>query len=281
MVIIPIKRAIAPGLFKGFIMKNSLFISNVAVNSALLTLLGFTTALQAQTAAEIAAMSDAERIKLSEKTEVWEPVPPVVKSAAGQVPSDALVLLDATLSQWQSVKGGKATWAMQDGVLTVTPGSGDIKTNESFCDVQLHMEWRVPAEFGEKKGQLRNNSGIFLQQRYEIQILDSYNNPTYPNGQAASVYKQTIPLVNASRAAGEWQSYDIIYRAPRFAGEQLSSPAYITVLHNGVLVQNHVEIQGTTEWIGAPQYQAHGCAPIQLQDHGDEVSFRNIWIRHL
>lgn len=262
-------------------MKKSQFIKKLSVNGSLLALLGLATALHAQTTAEIASMTDAQRIKLSEKTEVWEPVPAVVKAPAGQAPSDALLLLDANLSQWQSIKGGTAPWAVQDGVLTVTPGSGDIKTTESFCDVQLHLEWRTPAEFGAKKGQLRNNSGIFLQQRYEIQILDSYNNPTYPNGQAASVYKQTIPLVNASRAPGEWQSYDIIYHAPRFAGEQLSSPGYITVLHNGVVVQNHVEIQGSTEWIGAPQYQAHGCAPIQLQDHGDEVSFRNIWIRRL
>lgn len=246
-----------------------------------LALLSTSAMASAQTAAEIAAMSDAERIKLSEKTEVWEPVPAKVKAIAGQPPSDALILLDATLQQWQSVKGDNAPWAIEDGVLTVTPGSGDIKTKEAFCDIQLHLEWRTPADIGDKQGQLRNNSGIFLQQRYEIQILDSYDNPTYPNGQAASVYKQTIPLVNASRAPGEWQSYDIIYRAPRFAGDQLSSPGYVTVLHNGVLVQNHVEIQGSTEWIGLPQYQAHGCAPLQLQDHGDKVSFRNIWVRRL
>ncbi|GGW55411.1 3-keto-disaccharide hydrolase [Alishewanella tabrizica] len=262
-------------------MKLITFLGNTSSALALLTLASLAGIAQAQTAAELAAMTDAERIKLSEKTEVWEPVPAIITAAPQAAPSDALVLLDANLSQWQSLKGGKAPWSMQDGVLTVTPGSGDITTSASFCDIQLHMEWRVPAEFGEKKGQLRNNSGIFLQQRYEIQILDSYNNPTYPNGQAASVYKQTIPLVNASRAPGEWQTYDIIYRAPRFSGEQLSSPGYITVLHNGVLVQNHIEIQGTTEWIGAPKYQAHGCAPLQLQDHGDAVSFRNIWVRRL
>lgn len=261
-------------------MKNSIT-STVFAKTASLLLLGASATIQAHTAAELAAMTDAERIKLSEKTEVWEPVPPVIQAAASQPPSDALVLLGKDLTQWQSVKGGVAPWSLENGVLTVKAGSGDIKTTESFCDVQLHMEWRTPANFGEKKGQLRNNSGVFLQQRYEIQILDSYDNPTYPNGQAASVYKQTIPLVNASRAPGEWQSYDIIYRAPRFDGETLSSPAYITVLHNGVLVQNHVEILGTTEWIGAPQYKAHGCAPIQLQDHGDDVSFRNIWIRRL
>ena len=131
------------------------------------------------------------------------------------------------------------------------------------------------------QGQQRNNSGVFLQQRYEVQILDSYANQTYPNGQAASIYKQAIPLVNAMRPAGEWQYYDIIYKAPRFANERLISPAFITVIHNGVLVQNHVEIEGKTEWIGPPSYEAHGCEPLQLQDHGNLVSFRNIWVREL
>ena len=132
-------------------------------------------------------------------------------------------------------------------------------------------------------GQDRGNSGVYLQGRYEIQVLDSHDNATYPNGQAASVYKQHIPLVNASRPPGEWQRYDILYTAPRFddAGE-LASPAYVTVLHNGVLVQHHVEIQGTTEWIGEPAYdEAHGCAPLYLQDHDAAVSFRNIWVREL
>lgn len=233
------------------------------------------------TADEIAAMTHAERVALSEKTEVWEPIPAVIQAPTQGMPSDAINLLDDKLNQWQSLKGDTALWQYHNGELTVKPGSGDIKTKEAFCDVQLHLEWRTPANFGDKTGQLRNNSGVFLQQRYEIQILDSYNNPTYPNGQAAAVYKQTIPLVNASRAPGEWQSYDIIFQAPRFNNDTLSSPGYITVLHNGVLVQNHVEIQGSTEWIGKPQYKAHGCAPIQLQDHGDEVSFRNMWIRKL
>jgi hypothetical protein len=122
---------------------------------------------------------------------------------------------------------------------------------------------------------------VFLQQRYEIQILDSYNNRTYANGQAGSVYKQTIPLANAMRAPGEWQVYDIIFQAPRFEGESLKKPGYVTVIHNGVLLQNHTEIQGSTEWIGPPSYKAHGCAPLQLQDHGNFVSFRNMWVREL
>ncbi len=167
--------------------------------------------------------------------------------------------------------------------MTVERGSGGIRTRQDFCDVQLYLEWRAPAEIDGMQGQDRGNSGVFLQERYEIQVLDSYDNETYPNGQAASVYKQHIPLVNASRPPGEWQSYDILYTAPRFdeSGE-LASPAYVTVLHNGVLAQHHVEIQGTTEWIGEPDYdEAHGCAPIYLQDHDAAVSFRNIWVREL
>ena len=131
-------------------------------------------------------------------------------------------------------------------------------------------------------GQDRGNSGIFLQERYELQVLDSYDNPTYANGQAASIYKQAIPLVNASRPPGEWQAYDIIWKAPRFSdGGGLLAPARITVLHNGVLVQDDTVIAGTTEYRGAPSYAPHGCAPIYLQDHGSEVSFRNIWVREL
>lgn len=228
--------------------------------------------------------SELEPWQQAEKTEVWEPVPPVVTAEPGQAPSDAIVLFDGTnLNAWESASdGGKAGWAVDDdGALTVVPGAGGIRTKQEFCDVQLHVEWRSPTEI-KSEGQGRGNSGVFLQERYEIQVLDSYENETYPNGQAASVYKQTIPLVNASRAPGVWQSYDIIYKAPRFddAGE-LKALGTVTVLHNGVLVQNHVEIQGTTEWIGPPQIHAHGCAPLYLQDHGDKVSFRNIWVREI
>jgi hypothetical protein len=220
--------------------------------------------------------------QLAQKTEVWEPIPQVVSAPTNAPPSDALVLFNGShLSQWESTQGGAAHWSVSNGVMTVVPGTGNIRTQRAFCDVQLHLEWRTPAEVGDLTGQQRNNSGVFLQERYEVQILDSYDNPTYPNGQAASIYKQHIPLVNAMRPPGEWQIYDIIFKAPRFDGEKLVEPAYITVLHNGVLVQNHVEIQGTTEWIGEPQYQAHGCAPIALQDHNDPVSFRNIWVREL
>jgi hypothetical protein len=218
----------------------------------------------------------------AEKTEVWVPVPQVVSAPIGQAPSDATVLFDGNnLHQWVSLKGGIADWSLSNGVMTVKPGVGDIITKQKYCDIQMHLEWKTPTEIDGMEGQQRNNSGVFMQQRYEIQILDSYNNKTYPNGQATSIYKQAIPLVNAMRPAGEWQYYDIIFRAPRFNKETLVSPAYVTVLHNGVLVQNHVKILGKTEWIGAPSYEAHGCEPLQLQDHGNYVSFRNIWVRKL
>lgn len=216
-------------------------------------------------------------------TEAWTPVPAVVATPAGAAPSDAVVLFDGTgLGAWESETGGDAPWAVADGVLTVVPGSKGIRTRQDFCDVQLHIEWRSPTRTDGFDGQNRGNSGVFLQERYELQVLDSYRNPTYPNGQAASIYKQAIPLVNASRAPGEWQTYDVIWKAPRFSeGGGLVTPARITVLHNGVLVQDDTVIAGTTEYRGAPTYAPHGCAPIYLQDHDSEVSFRNIWVREL
>lgn len=215
------------------------------------------------------------------KTEVWEPVPPVITAEKNSLPSDATPLLGKDLSHWESVKNGAANWLLQDGVLTVAPGTGDIKTKQNYCDIQLHVEWKVPPPEKKMVSQERNNSGIFLQQRYEVQILDSYNNRTYVNGQAGSIYKQYIPLVNAARRPGEWQEYDIIFKSPVFKGNSLQTPGYITLLHNGAVVQNHAELQGTTENIGLPAYKAHGCAPLQLQDHGNTVSFRNIWVRTL
>lgn len=220
----------------------------------------------------------------AEKTEVWEPVPESVAVPDSGVPSDAIVLFDGThMDAWEAEEGGAAQWHLEDGVMTVNRGAGGIRTQQDFCDVQLYLEWRSPEDLEGMDGQDRGNSGVFLQERYEIQVLDSYDNPTYPNGQAASVYKQHIPLVNASRPPGEWQGYNILYTAPRFDDEgTLESPAYVTVLHNGVVVQHHVEVQGTTEWIGEPNYdEAHNCAPIYLQDHDAAVSFRNIWVREL
>lgn len=231
------------------------------------------------------ALADAKKEpwELAQETEVWEPVPKTVNATEKAPPSDALVLFDGkNLDQWQGVDGGPARWKIEKGALTVSPKTGDIKTKEVFCDVQLHIEWKAPEKTQGLEGQGRGNSGVFLQERYEIQILDSYKNETYPNGQAASVYKQSIPLVNASRGPGVWQSYDIIFQSPKFddAGA-LIKPAHVTVLHNNVLVQNHVEIKGPTAWIGHPPYEAHGCAPLRLQDHGNPVSFRNIWVRKL
>jgi hypothetical protein len=231
--------------------------------------------------------SKKEPWQLAEETEVWEPVPPVVSTPVNAAPSDAVVLFDGKdLSKWESVNGGAAAWTVGKGALTVAAGKGDIRTKESFCDAQLHIEWKTPTKITGADGKLlegqgRSNSGVFFQERYEIQVLDSYNNKTYPNGQAGSVYKQTIPLANATRAPGEWQTYDIIFTSPKFDGDKLTKPGYVTVLHNGVLVQNHVEIQGATAWIGKPVYEAHGCAPLRLQDHGNPVSFRNIWLRKL
>ena len=165
--------------------------------------------------------------------------------------------------------------------MTVVKGSGDIETKRSFGDCQLHLEFRSPAVVA-GEGQFRGNSGVFFQNRYEVQVLDNYQNATYPNGQVGAVYKQHIPLVNPMRPPGEWNTYDIIFTAPRFNSDGIrTSPGYLTVILNGVLVQNHVEIQGTTEYIGLPKNVAHGPAPLRLQDHGDPVSFRNIWIREL
>jgi hypothetical protein len=166
--------------------------------------------------------------------------------------------------------------------MTVKGGSGEIISKQGFGDCQLHIEWRTPAVV-KGEGQGRGNSGIFLMGKYELQVLDSYNNKTYSNGQAGSIYKQLVPLVNVSRAPGEWQTYDIIFTAPRFAADgRLQSQARITVLHNGVLVQNNQAIWGGTEYIGIAEYKPHSMKEsLVLQDHGDAGSFRNIWIREL
>lgn len=231
------------------------------------------------------AQTDEEK---SRATEVWSPVPKKVDVPESGMPSDASILFDGgALGAWESVSGGPAKWDVADGAMTVHPGTGDIRTKQSFCDVQLHVEWSTPTTTTDKNGkeltsQQRNNSGVFLQELYEVQVLDSYNSATYVNGQAGSIYKQSIPLVNASRAPGQWQTYDIIYTAPKFdAAGVVTSKGRVTVLHNGVLVQNNFEIQGPTAWIGHPPYVAHGCAPIRLQDHGNPIRYRNIWVRSL
>ncbi len=220
-----------------------------------------------------------------EDTEVWEPVPPLVRPGVkpSDPPSDAIVLFDGkTLDGWERAEGGKAEWIVANGALTVAPGTGDIRTQQKFGDVQLHIEWRTPQLPPEKKGQDRGNSGVFLQELYEVQVLDTLENRTYSNGQAGSIYKQFIPLVNAARPASEWQSYDIVFIAPRFEADgTLQSAARMTVFLNGVLIHHGVELKGGTTYIGEPKYEAHGEGSIRLQDHGHLVGFRNIWVRKL
>ncbi len=218
-------------------------------------------------------------------TEQWQPEPRIVTPGNSNTgaPSDAIVLFDGqNLNQFESSKGGAAKWKIEDNAVTVVRGAGAIKTKQVFGDCQLHIEWRTPAVV-KGEGQGRGNSGIFLMGTYELQVLDSYNNRTYSNGQAGSIYKQIPPLVNASRKPGEWQTYDIVFTAPRFNKDSsLKSQARITVLHNGVLIQNDAAIWGATQFIGIATNQKHrDKEPIILQDHGDAVSFRNIWIREL
>lgn len=220
-------------------------------------------------------------------TEFYEPAVPVVKPASEKkpfaAPSDAIVLLGEgnDLSEWKHRNGDPVKWEVKKGVMTVTPSTGQIETVRQFGDCQLHIEWRSPSKV-EGSGQGRGNSGIFLQGLYEVQVLDSYDNETYVNGMAASIYKQSAPLVNPIRKPGEWNTYDIIYTAPVFKDNgAMHTPGRITVIFNGVIVQNNTQISGTTEYIGFPQVKPHGRGPIILQDHGNPVSFRNIWIREL
>jgi hypothetical protein len=228
-------------------------------------------------------------------TEYYSPVPKVVTpgNTAGDAPSDAIILFDGkNLDQWVATKDPTSSvkWTLVDNVMTVNKSAGDIQTKQLFTDFQLHIEYRIPSNItGE--GQARGNSGIFLASLpwgaggYELQVLDNYNNSTYVNGQAGSMYKQTPPLVNACRKPGEWQAYDVVWTAPRFNDDgTVKSPARVTVFHNGVLVQNNTELKGDTPYIGQPSYKKHGPAPLKLQAHGDKsepISYRNIWLREL
>ena len=218
-----------------------------------------------------------------EDTEDWSVKPIAVHQTGNKIPSDAIVIYGGKThaGNWTHGNGEALKWKAKKA-LTVEPKTGDIQTKQAFGDIQLHLEWRAPRKI-EGKGQGRGNSGVFLMGKYEVQVLDSHNNETYYNGQAASIYKQHIPLVNACKKPGEWQSYDIIFTAPRFNKDKtLKTPAYITVIHNGVLVQNHVQLQGPTLYIGEPSYDYHAPKlPLKLQDHGNPVSYRNIWIREL
>jgi len=222
----------------------------------------------------------------SKPTEIWEPIPNKIDAYNFSIaPSDAVVLFDGkNFSSWVTQYSNQSPkWKInKDGSMTVVNGTGGIKTKQSFGSVQLHIEWKTNENVQNYTGQSRSNSGVFLQQKYEVQILDSYENPTYVNGQTGSVYKQYIPLVNSSKKPGEWQSYDIIFNAPVFDKQNLIKPGYFTVFQNGVLIQNHVQIQGTTTNVGLPKHEAHGNAPLVLQDHCClAVSYRNIWIRKI
>lgn len=219
-----------------------------------------------------------------EETEDWSRKPEIVTPGKGtQPPSDALVLYGGAedLDNWIHVEQGPAKWKAED-VLTVVPHAGGIKTKQEFGDIQLHIEWRAP-EVIVGEGQGRGNSGVYLMGKYEVQVLDSYENETYYNGQAGSIYKQHIPLVNACRPPGKWQAYDIIFTAPVFKENgSLESPPFVTVIHNGILIQNHVALKGPTIFIGKPEYEYHPeKLPLMLQDHSNPVSYRNIWIREL
>jgi len=234
-------------------------------------------------------------IKVHETDPKKQPQPKVItpgtessQKKPGTAPSDAVVLFDGSeksLKNWTDTKGGVTKWALVDGALESVEKAGYIQSKGEFGSCQLHVEWATPKKV-KGSGQGRGNSGVFLMGQYELQVLDSYNNITYPDGQAGALYGRSKPLVNASRAPGEWQSYDIVFHRPHFDAEgKVTRRATFTVFHNGVLIQDHVALTGGTGWQGpdaVSEYQAHGDkGPIQLQDHGNPVRYRNIWVREL
>jgi len=242
-----------------------------------------------------AIVANAQQKGKPEDTEYWTPVPTVVTPGQkmGEAPSDAIVLFGGkNLDEWVALNDSTSAhkWIVADNAITVDKSVGDIRTKRKFTDFQLHIEYRIPSNIT-GTSQARGNSGIFLAALpwgaggYELQVLDNYKNPTYVNGQAGSMYKQSPPLVNACRKPGEWQYYDVIWTAPRFNEDgTLKSAARATVLHNGVLVQNNTILKGDTPYIGQPEYHKHGAEPIKLQAHGDKsepISYRNIWVREL
>lgn len=260
-----------------------------------LIILGFSFAIVgcAKTAKKGPIVEDVNTEKVEkeptkpEETEIWKPKPAVVSiNKETKIPSDAIVLFDGgDFNEWISSKDSTAVkWHLnKDGSMTVKDKTGDIQTKRNFGSVQLHLEWRSSKEI-RANGQNRSNSGVFLQNKYEVQILDNNDNDTYVNGQVGSIYKQSIPLVKVSSKTGEWNSYDIIYHQPIFDTKgDVSKKGTITVLHNGVLIQDHYQLEGTTEYIGWPKNKAHKKLPIKLQDHQDKsgVSYKNIWVREL
>ncbi len=275
------------------------------IYSIVITILCTCVSMFAQEGTEL-DWDELQKTKPWHKSEVWDPIPEkVTPGILNSPPSDAIVLFDGTdLSAWQHPKfdyGARMDqvaaildqkinhpeftdpgWIVKDGAMIVEPGTGAIETKRAFGDVQLHVEWLAPVDPG-KKDQGYSNSGIFLMGLYEVQVLNSYENKTYSNGQAGSLYKQSIPLVNASRPPGEWQAYDIVFNAPKFTDDgTVEKPASITVFHNGVLIQNNFELKGPCVYIGEPYYIMHPAKmPLLLQDHSDKVRYRNIWIREL
>ncbi len=263
---------------------------------ALTTLLAMSTPVFGQHTPTSSSGAQGGTSARPEDTEIYEPVPKVVTPGAtdAEPPSDAIVLFNGkSLDAWVSTSDkSPAKWTVADGVLTVNKakGAGNIETTRKFKNYQLHLEWKIPENIT-GTGQARGNSGLFLASTgpgddgYELQILDSYNNKTYVNGQAGSIYKQAVPLANANRKPGEWQTYNVVWTAPVFnTDSSLKTPAYVTVFLNGVLVENHYELKGETRYIGKPFYKQYDTAPIKLQAHGDASepdSFRNIWIRDL
>lgn len=281
-------------------------VRNVAVFSLVISLSSFAGCSAKQTASVEPASGRKEDKKTQKvvyqyvetETGRWlvhdvnRPAPPVVTPGTentqeknGKAPSDAVVLFDGNdLSGWVSERGGPAKWIVRDGYMEVVKGSGGVKTKKAFGSCQLHVEFATPSMVtGKSQGQ--GNSGVFLMSTYEVQILDSYENKTYPDGQCAALYGRAVPLVNACRKPGQWQSYDIIYHRPIFKGNPVIKKATFTVFHNGVLVHDHVELQGGTGWLGpyaVTDYKPHeDKLPLMLQDHDHPVRFRNIWIRQL
>lgn len=263
-----------------------------SLSSTLLATAALLAAAHPFTAAPLQATSGAKH----EDTEIYQPVPPVVTPGptCGAAPSDAILLFDGkNLDQWVMNRDkSPANWTVSDGILTVSKAekSGNIETKRSFKNYQLHLEWKIPTNIT-GTGQARGNSGVFLASTgpgdsgYELQILDNYENKTYTNGQAGSIYKQAVPLANPNRKPGEWQTYDVVWTAPTFNSDgSVKTPAYCTLFFNGVVVENHFQLQGETLYVGKPFYKAYDRAPIKLQAHGDKsepISFRNIWIREL